>query len=153
MKIWVDADACPVVIKDLLFRAAQRTGVPLTLVSNQSIRIPRSPYIQLVQVASGPDAADKQIVKLLNPGDLVVTDDIPLAARVIEKGGFALTPRGDRYSEENIAERLSMRDFMDALRAGGMETGGPSPLNQKDRNAFANQLDKILTRRKVENGM
>lgn len=152
MKIWVDADACPVVIKDLLFRTAQRTGVPLTLVANQPMRIPRSPHIRLVQVASGPDVADKQIVELLTPGDLVVTDDIPLAARVIEKGGLALTPRGDRYSGENIAERLSMRDFMDSLRAGGMETGGPPPLSQKDRNAFANQLDKIITRRKIEDG-
>lgn len=152
MEIWVDADACPVVIKDLLFRAAQRTGVRLTLVANQFMRIPKSPSIRLLQVASGPDVADKQIVTQLSPGDLVITADIPLAARVIEKGGLALGPRGERYDEENIADRLSMRDFMDALRAGGMETGGPPPLSRKDRNAFANALDKILTRSEMENG-
>ncbi|MCF8068081.1 MAG: YaiI/YqxD family protein [Desulfobacterales bacterium] len=146
MKIWVDADACPVVIKEILFRAAERNGLQLTLVANQSMRIPPSRFIKMLQVASGFDEADKEIVKLLNAGDLVITGDIPLAADVIEKGGYALNPRGDLYSAENIRERLNMRDFMDTMRAGGIETGGPSPLSQRDRNIFANNLDKLLTK-------
>lgn len=146
MKIWVDADACPVVIKNILFKAAERTGVQLTLVANKPMRVPRSPFIKMLQVASGFDVADNEIVKRLSAGDLVISGDIPLAAEVIEKGGYALNPRGEMYSEENIRERLNMRDFMDTLRAGGIETGGPPPLNQKNRNNFASHLDKILTR-------
>ncbi|MBU0991039.1 MAG: YaiI/YqxD family protein [Proteobacteria bacterium] len=144
MKIWVDADACPVVIKSILFRAAERTGMLLTLVANQPMRIPPSRCIQLLQVASGFDAADKEIVKRLSVGDLVITSDIPLAAEVIEKGGYALTPRGELYTEDNIKERLNMRDFLDTLRASGIDTGGPPALSQRERNAFANHLHKLL---------
>jgi uncharacterized protein YaiI (UPF0178 family) len=146
MKIWVDADACPAVIKEILFRAAKRTGVPLTLVANHPLRVPPSPCIRFLQVSSGFDVADKEIVKRLDAGDLVVTGDIPLAAEVIEKGGHALTPRGELYSVDNIREHLVMRDFMDTLRASGIETGGPAALSQKDRQSFANQLDQFLTR-------
>lgn len=146
MKIWVDADACPAVIKDILFRAAKRTGVPLTLVANHPLRIPPSPCIRFLQVSAGFDVADKEIVKRLDAGDLVITGDIPLAAEVIEKGGHALTPRGELYSVDNIREHLVMRDFMDTLRASGIDTGGPAALSQKDRQSFANQLDQFLTR-------
>jgi uncharacterized protein YaiI (UPF0178 family) len=146
MKIWVDADACPAVIKDILFRAAKRTGVALTLVANHSLRIPPSPCIRFLQVSAGFDVADKEIVKRLDAGDLVITGDIPLAAEVIEKGGHALTPRGELYSVDNIREHLVMRDFMDTLRASGIDTGGPAALSQKDRQSFANQLDQFLTR-------
>jgi uncharacterized protein YaiI (UPF0178 family) len=146
MKIWVDADACPVVIKDILFRAAERTGVQLTLVANQPVRIPPSRYIKSLQVASGFDVADNEIVKRLGAGDLVITSDIPLAADVIEKEGYALSPRGELYTADNIRGRLNMRDFMDTLRASGVDTGGPPALNQSDRKSFANELDKILTR-------
>ena len=145
MKIWVDADACPVVIKNILFRAADRTGVQLTLVANQHMYIPPSRCIKMLQVASGFDVADKEIVKRLSAGDLVITSDIPLAAEVIEKGGYALSPRGELYSGDNIRDRLNMRDFMDTLRASGIDTGGPAPLSQKNRNAFANHLNKLLT--------
>ena len=145
MKIWVDADACPVVIKDILYRAAERTGVQLTLVANQPVRIPRSRYIKFIQVASGFDVADNEIVKRLDAGDLVITGDIPLAAEVIEKGGYALNPRGELYTANNIRARLNMRDFMDTLRASGIDTGGPSALSQSDRKSFANHLDKLLT--------
>lgn len=146
MKIWVDADACPVVIKDILFRAAQRTGVQLTLVANQPVRIPPSRCIKLVQVAPGFDVADNEIVKKLSAGDLVITSDIPLAAEVIEKGGYALSPRGELYSADNIGARLNMRDFMDTLRASGIDTGGPPALSQSDRKSFASHLDKLLTK-------
>lgn len=146
MKIWVDADACPVVIKDILFRAAERTGVQLTLVANQPVRTPPSRYIKSIQVASGFDVADNEIVKRLGAGDLVITGDIPLAADVIEKEGYALSPRGELYTADNIRARLNMRDFMDTLRASGVDTGGPPALNQSDRKSFANELDKILTR-------
>ncbi|MCD6184499.1 MAG: YaiI/YqxD family protein [Deltaproteobacteria bacterium] len=146
MKIWVDADACPVVIKNVLFRAAERTRMQLTLVANQPIRIPPSLCIKMLQVASGFDVADKEIVKRLSIGDLVITGDIPLAAEVIEKGGYALNPRGELYTEDNIKERLNMRDFLDTLRASGIDTGGPPALSQKERNAFANHLDKLLTK-------
>ena len=147
MKIWVDADACPVVIKDILFKAAERTGVPLTLVANQPVNIPRLSCITMLQVASGFDVADNEIVRRLGAGDLVITSDIPLAAEVIEKGAYALNPRGELYSSDNIRARLNMRDFMDTMRASGIETkGGPPPLSQSDRQAFANQLDKLLTR-------
>lgn len=146
IKIWVDADACPVVIKEILFKAAERTGVQMTLVANQPMRIPSSPCINFVLVGAGSDVADNEIVKRLGLGDLVITADIPLAAAVIEKGGHALNPRGELYSTENIKSRLSMRDFMDTLRASGVETGGPPVLNHNDRQAFANQLDKFLAK-------
>ena len=146
MKIWVDADACPVVIKEILFRAAERTAVPLTLVANQALNIPPSRHISFIQVASGFDVADNEIVKRVAADDLVITSDIPLAAEVIEKRAYALTPRGEMYTAENIRARLNMRDFMESLRASGVDTGGPPALNHGDRQSFANQLDKILTR-------
>ncbi len=146
MNIWVDADACPGVIKDILFRAAERTGVQLTLVANHSIPIPRSRHIKFLQVTHGFDVADNEIVNRLGAGDLVITSDIPLAADVIDKGGYALNPRGELYTSDNIKARLTMRDFMDTLRASGIDTGGPSALSQSDRQSFANHLDKILTR-------
>ncbi|MFH1215772.1 MAG: YaiI/YqxD family protein [Pseudomonadota bacterium] len=146
MKIWVDADACPVVIKEILFRAAERTGVQVTLVSNQPMRMPPSRLIQFVRVASGRDVADNEIVKRLSPGDLVITADIPLAADVVAKGGYALNPRGELYSTDNIGTCLSMRNFMDTLRAGGVDTGGPAAISPKDRQSFSNSLDKFLTR-------
>ena len=147
MKIWVDADACPVEIKEILFRAAARTAVQLTLVANHPMRIPRSPYIEMLQVASGFDVADNEIVKRMSDGDLVITADIPLAAEVIEKGGYALNPRGELYSADSIRGRLNMRDFMDTLRASGINTGGPPALSQSDRQSFANHLDELLTKR------
>jgi len=146
MKIWVDADACPGVIKDILFRAAERTGVQLTLVANQPVRIPPSRYIKSIRVASGFDVADNEILKRLDAGDLVITGDIPLAAEVIEKGGIALNPRGELYSADNIRARLNMRDFMETLRASGIDTGGPSVPGMSDRKSFADNLDKLLTR-------
>jgi len=146
LKIWVDADACPVVIKEILFKAAERTRVRLTLVANQAIRVPPSRYISSVQVASGFDVADDEIVKRVEPGDLVVTADIPLAADVIENGGYALSPRGELYTTENIKARLNIRDFMDTLRGSGIDTGGPPALNQGDRKSFADHLDRLLAR-------
>ncbi len=145
MKIWVDADACPVVIKEILFKAAQRTGVHLTLVANHSIRIPLSSNIKFLQVTQGFDVADNEIVKKVNESDLVITGDIPLAAEVIEKGAYALNPRGELYSADNIRAILNMRDFMDTLRSSGIDTGGPSALSQADRQSFANHLDKLLS--------
>ena len=144
MQIWVDADACPVVIKEILFRAAERTGVQVTLVANQPMRIPVSQRVELLQVTSGFDVADNEIVKRLAAGDLVITSDIPLAAEVLEKGGYALNPRGELYSADNIGARLNMRDFMDTLRASGIDTGGPPPLSQGDRKSFADHLDRLL---------
>jgi len=144
MKIWVDADACPVVIKDILFRAAERTQIIVTLVANQYISVPKSMYIKSVQVPQGFDVADNEIVQRLAKGDLVITSDIPLAAEVIEKGAKALSPRGELYTKNNIRGRLNMRDFMDSLRSSGVDTGGAAPLNHSDRQAFANQLDQIL---------
>lgn len=146
MKIWVDADACPVVIKEILFRAADRTQVEVTLVANQPIRVPPSRYIKMLQVNSGFDVADNEIVKRVEADDLVITGDIPLAAEVIEKGGRALSPRGEVYSANNIKERLNMRDFMDTMRASGVNSGGPPALSQNDRKSFADQLDKILSK-------
>lgn len=147
MKIWVDADACPVVIKDILFRAAERTEVLLTLVANQPMGIPSSRFIKFLQVTAGFDVADNEIVKRLGPGDLVITSDIPLAAEVIEKGGYALNPRGELYSADNIRALLSMRDFMDTMRGSGIDTeSGPPAFSQRDRKSFANHLDKLLTR-------
>ena len=148
MRIWVDADACPVVIKEILFKAADRTGVPLTLVANQLVPIPPSPHIRLVQVASGFDVADNEIVKRVEAGDLVITSDIPLASEVIDKGAHASNPRGEMYTTENIKARLNMRDFMDTMRASGVHTGGPAAFGQSERNAFANQLDRFLTKHK-----
>ncbi len=146
MKIWVDADACPVVIKEILFRAAERTKIQVTFVANQSVQIPASLHINFIQVAQGFDVADNEIVKRMGSGDLVITSDIPLAADVIEKDGVALSPRGELYTTENIRARLNMRDFMETLRASGVNTGGPPALNQSDRKAFANHLDQFLTR-------
>ena len=146
MKIWVDADACPVVIKEILFKAAERTEVQLTLIANQSVHTPPSRFISSVRVKSGFDVADDEIVKRLESGDLVITADIPLAADVIEKGGYALNPRGELYTTENIKARLNIRDFMDTLRGSGINTGGPPALSQTDRKSFADQLDKLLTR-------
>ncbi|MGA2775992.1 MAG: YaiI/YqxD family protein [Steroidobacteraceae bacterium] len=145
--IWVDADACPNVIKEILFRAAERTGVGVTLVANQPLRIPRIPSLRVVQVASGFDVADGEIVKCLSIGDLVITADIPLAAEVIAKGGVALNPRGEKYSADTIQGVLTLRDFMDTMRSSGQVGGGPPPLTQADRNAFAGHLDTWLARR------
>jgi len=146
VKIWIDGDACPNAIKDILFRAAERTATRLTLVANHTVKIPRSPHISFLQVASGFDVADNEIVKRLAPGDLVITGDIPLAAEIIENGGRALNPRGELYTADNIKARLTMRDLMESLRSSGVESGGQAPLNHGDRKAFADQLDKIITR-------
>jgi len=146
MQIWVDADACPGVIKEILFRAAERAKVPLTLVANQFLRTPPSRYIRTMQVPSGFDVADNQIARQLEKGDLVITADIPLAAEVIEKGGHVLNPRGEFYTPDTIRERLNLRDFMDTLRSSGVATGGPSVISQGDRKAFASQLDRFLAR-------
>lgn len=146
MQIWVDADACPGVIKEILFRAAERAQIPLTLVANKLLRTPPSRYITAIQVPAGFDVADAKIAQDMQPGDLVITADIPLAAEVIAKGGHALNPRGEFYSKENIEQVLTMRNFMDTLRGSGVETGGPPAFNQADRQAFANQLDRFLTK-------
>ncbi len=146
MKIWVDADACPVVIKDILFRAAKRTGILVTLVANQPLKVPHSEFIKTLRVSSGFDVADNEIVKRIDKGDLVITSDIPLAAEVIEKGAHALNPRGELYSASSIKSILNMRDFMDTMRSSGVQTGGPPPLSQSDRQSFANHLDTFLTR-------
>jgi len=143
-RIWVDADACPRVIKDILFRAAERTGTRVTLVANQPVSVPASRHVDRVQVSGGFDEADKFIAERACPGDLVITADIPLAAEVVEKGCLALNPRGERYTAENVRQRLNMRDFMDTLRGSGMATGGPPPLGPAERQAFANHLDRIL---------
>jgi len=146
MQIWVDADACPKVIKDILFRAAERLSIPVILVANKPLHTPPSPHIRSMVVASGFDMADNRIVELVQPDDLVITADIPLAAAVIARGAHALNPRGELYSRENIRERLNMRDFMDQLRSTGVQTGGPSVLSHGDRQAFANQLDRFLSK-------
>ena len=148
MNIWVDADACPAAIKEILYRAAKRVGIPLTLVSNQPLRTPPSPLIRSVRVQRGFDVADNYIAEHLQSDDLVITADIPLAAQVIEKGGEAINPRGERYTPENIRERLALRDFMEELRRNGQITGGPPPLGQGDRHAFANALDRLLAQRR-----
>lgn len=144
--IWVDADACPVAVKEILYRAAQRAGVPLTLVANRLLQVPRSPWIKALQVAHGFDVADAEIVRRIAPGDLVITADIPLAAAVLERGGQALSPRGEPFSPETIAAQHTLRDFMDTLRASGVQTGGPPALSQADRKAFAGHLDRWLAR-------
>jgi len=146
MKIWVDADACPVVIKEILFKAAERTGVALTLIANHPVSVPSSRFISFIQVTSGFDVADNEIVKRVGAGDLVITSDIPLANEVIEKGSLALSPRGERYTTENIKARLNIRDFMDTLRGSGIDTGGPPALSQGDRKSFADHLDRLLAR-------
>tara|TARA_R110002167_G_scaffold80291_3_gene220719 strand:+ start:3659 stop:4108 length:450 start_codon:yes stop_codon:yes gene_type:complete len=144
MQIWVDADACPKVIREILFRAAQRAEIQTTLVANQRVPTPPSAWLHSVQVAAGFDIADNYIVQKVEPADLVITADIPLAAEVIDKGGLALNPRGELYTPESIRQRLNMRDFMETLRASGVHTGGPQTLSLADRQAFANQLDRLL---------
>ncbi|MGF1687399.1 YaiI/YqxD family protein [Photobacterium japonica] len=146
MKIWVDADACPNVVKDILFRVADRVGIEVTLVANQYIRTPPSKFIRSIQVESGFDVADNYIVQESAPGDLVITADIPLADELITKGAHALNPRGEMYTKENIKQRLQMRDFMETMRSSGIQTGGPAPLNQADRQNFANKLDTFIAR-------
>jgi hypothetical protein len=147
MQIWVDADACPNVIKEILFRAAERLGIDVILVANQPVRTPPSRFIRSIRVAAGFDVADNEIIRQVAAGDLVITADIPLAAGVIDKGGYALNPRGELYTRENIRERLTLRDFMDELRGSGVNTGGPPALDKGDRLAFANALDRFLARR------
>lgn len=149
MQIWVDADACPNTIKEILFRVAERAKITVTLVANQLIRTPPSLFIKAIQVPSGFDVADDQIVQQIESGDLVITADIPLAANIIERGGHALNPRGEFYTPDNIREYLSMRNFMEQLRNSGVETGGPASFSQSDRTAFANQLDKFLAKRAI----
>jgi len=149
MKIWVDADACPKPIKEILFRVAERVQIQVTLVANHPLPTPKSRFVNAVQVPAGFDIADNKIVQELSEGDLVITADIPLASEVIAKGGHALNPRGELYTQDTIRERLTMRDFMDTLRSSGIQTGGPAALNQADRQAFANQLDRFLTKYKT----
>jgi len=146
MKIWVDADACPVVIKEIIFKAADRAKIITTLVANHHLRIPPSKYIQFLQVSSGFDIADDEIVKRVNEGDVVITSDIPLADEVIDKSAIALSPRGELFTKDNIKSRLNIRDFMDTMRASGVQTGGPPAMSQSDRQTFANHLDRIITR-------
>lgn len=144
--IWVDADACPNVVKEILFKAAQRRNVPLTLVANTPLRVPPSPLIDTVVVGAGFNVADNEIVRLVNPGDLVVTADIPLADAVVEKGATGLNPRGELYTEDNVKGLLRMRNLMEELRSGGLAQGGPAPLGPKDKQEFTNQLDRFLTK-------
>jgi uncharacterized protein YaiI (UPF0178 family) len=146
MQIWVDADACPGAIKEILFRVADRLEITVTLVANKLLRTPPSRFIKAVQVPAGFDVADKEIVLLTQAGDLVITADIPLAADVLQKGGYALNPRGEFYTKDNIQQHLTMRNFMDELRGSGVETGGPAPFSHGDRQTFANQLDRHLTK-------
>ena len=146
MHIWVDADACPAAIKEMLYRIADRVKIHVVLVANRPLRTPPSPWIRSIQVASGFDVADNHIVSAIAPGDLVVTADIPLAAAVVDRGGYALSPRGQFYSRENVRELLDMRNFMEGLRASGVQTGGPPAFTHADRQSFANQLDRFITR-------
>ncbi len=147
MKIWVDADACPKAVKEILYRVAERTEISVTLVANSPLRLPPSSFINLIQVGSGADIADDEIANKCEEGDLIITADIPLAARVVEKGAQALDPRGTIYDKNNIGQILSMRNFMDELRGSGVETGGPSGFGQKEKFKFANALDKIIAQR------
>jgi|TARA_B100000315_G_scaffold241876_1_gene263173 hypothetical protein len=147
LKIWVDADACPVAIKDILVRAAERTGIELTFIANQAIKVPPSSNIRSIQVQAGFDVADDEIVTRCSDGDLVITSDIPLAAEAIEKGALALSTRGELHTSCNIKARLNMRDFLDTMRASGVNTGGPPAMNHNDRKAFADQLDRLLAKR------
>jgi uncharacterized protein YaiI (UPF0178 family) len=152
MKIWVDADACPVVVKEILYRAAERTGIKLTLVANQALNTPSSAHINTVQVSQGFDVADDEIVKRVQAGDLVITSDIPLAAEVIDKDAHALSPRGELHTRENIGARLNMRDFLDTMRSSGVEmSGGPAAFSQRDKQEFANNLDRLLTKYAADN--
>ena len=148
MHIWVDADACPLVIKEILYRAAERAQVPMTLVANKLLGVPRSPWIRALQVARGFDVADNEIARRLEPGDLVITADVPLAADVIARGGHAINPRGELYTPDNIRERLETRDFLAKLRETGVQTGGPAPFDNTDRKRFADQLDRFLAKTK-----
>ncbi len=148
LKIWVDADACPVVIKEILCRAADRTKTLITFVANQPINLPKSRYLKMLQVEPGFDIADNTIVQRVKENDLVITSDIPLASEVLDKGGLVLTARGQRYTHDNIKARLNMRDFMETMRASGIQSGGPAAMNHSDRQAFANALDRLLTRNK-----
>lgn len=145
MKIWVDADACPAAIKEIIYKAVKRTNIPATLVSNMPLKTPNSDLINFILVKPGPDEADNEIVRQVYPHDLVITADIPLAANAIEKGAIALNPRGSLYTEDNIKSHLSTRNFLDELRSGGVNTGGPSQLTATNKQQFANNLDKILT--------
>ena len=147
MQIWIDADACPSVVKDIIFRAAERLQIHTFVVANRLLRTPPSRFIQAIQVPSGFDVADAHIVDKLTAGDLVITADIPLAAAVVEKGATAINPRGERYTAENIRQALDMRNFMESLRSSGVETGGPPAFSQADRQAFANTLDRLLAKR------
>ncbi len=147
MHIWVDADACPLAIKEILYRAAERAKLPMTLVANKVLGVPRSPWIRALQVARGFDVADNEIARRLSAGDLVVTADVPLAADVVARGGHAINPRGELYTAENVRERLATRDFLEKLRETGVQTGGPPPLDHADRKRFADQLDRFLARR------
>ena len=146
MKIWIDADACPSTIRELLFRASERTGTRLTLVANNGVNTPKSPLVDSIVVPAGPDVADQRIVELMAPGDLVITADVPLAAAAVDKGGTALNPRGQHYTAETIGEALATRDLLTDLRSAGQITGGPSGFTPKDKQAFANQLDRLLSR-------
>lgn len=146
MQILVDADACPAVCKDILYRVADKRQLQVTLVANSLLRVPGSRFIRAVQVPAGPDVADQEIVRMVMPGDLVITADIPLASLVLEKQGYALNPRGDFFTADNIAQQLTMRAFMEELRSGGVDTGGPAPYGNGDRQNFANQLDRHLAR-------
>jgi uncharacterized protein len=147
MHIWVDADACPLAVKEILYRAAERMEVPMTLVANKLLGAPRSRFIRSLQVARGFDVADNEIARRLAPGDLVITADVPLAADVIARGGHAINPRGELYTTDNIRERLGTRDFLEKLRETGVQTGGPAPFDQTDRKRFADQLDRFLARK------
>lgn len=144
-RVWVDADACPAAVREILCRAAERTRVPVTFVANHAIPVPRSPWVSMLRVERGFDVADNEIARRANPGELVITADIPLASAVIDKGAAALNPRGEMYSTETIRSLLNMRDFMDTLRASGVQTGGPPPLHARDRKQFADALDRWLT--------
>lgn len=148
MKIWVDADACPAVIKEILYRAADRAKIPLILVANKMLRVPPSPWIRALQVPGGFDVADERIAQEVEAGDLVITADVPLAAKVVSRGASVIDPRGELLTESNIAERLAMRNFMESLRNSGVETGGPSAFSSADRQAFANQIDRLLAKRR-----
>jgi len=146
-RIWVDADASPKAVKEILYRASERTKIPVTFVANQFLEVPRSSLIFAVKVASGFDVADNYIVEHSNKGDIAITQDIPLAAELVAKGCVVLNPRGERYTKENVRERLNMRDFMDSLRSSGVQTGGPEAFSKKDRMTFANALDNVLVQR------
>lgn len=146
MRVWVDADACPNMIKEVLFRAAQRRKVQVTLVANQPLKVIPSPFIKAIQVSAGFDVADNYIVEQVEAGDLIITADIPLAAEAIEKGGLVISPRGELLTTENIRPRLNMRDFLEQMRSSGEHTGGPAALTSNDKQAFANALDRLITK-------